>query len=157
MPSERRLGKSLDSSAPAPPITMKSAETGRQISALNPEAYQWVIATGYIVNAQAGRLLIGREFTEAEKEELLRDNRRLARLLHVPMRGYPESQQEMADYFEAIDCGATRSTRPHASELGAQSRDQVDGDRQDDRAEQVGQQRLAQHRRPDGGQSDLGV
>ena len=29
------------------PITMKSAETGRQISALNPEAYQWVIATGY--------------------------------------------------------------------------------------------------------------
>ncbi|MCA2322785.1 DUF2236 domain-containing protein [Mycobacterium intracellulare] len=84
------------------PITMKSAETGRQISALNPEAYQWVIATGYIVNAQAGRLLIGREFTEAEKEELLRDNRRLARLLHVPMRGYPESQQEMADCFEAM-------------------------------------------------------
>lgn len=84
------------------PITMKSAETGRQISASNPEAYQWVIATGYIVNAQAGRLLIGREFTEAEKEELLRDNRRLARLLHVPMRGYPESQQEMADYFEAM-------------------------------------------------------
>ncbi|MGE2689614.1 oxygenase MpaB family protein [Mycolicibacterium pulveris] len=84
------------------PITMKSAETGKQISALNPEAYQWVIATGYIVNAQAGRLLIGREFTDDEKEELLRDNRRLARLLHVPMRGYPESQQEMADYFEAM-------------------------------------------------------
>ncbi len=84
------------------PIKMKSAETGKQISALNPEAYQWVIATGYIVNAQAGRLLIGREFTEVEKQELLRDNRRLARLLHVPMRGYPESQQEMADYFEAM-------------------------------------------------------
>lgn len=84
------------------PITMKSADAGKQISALNPEAYQWVIATGYIVNAQAGRLLIGREFTDAEKEELLRDNRRLARLLHVPMRGYPESQREMADYFEAM-------------------------------------------------------
>lgn len=84
------------------PITMKSAETGKQISALNPEAYQWVIATGYIVNAQAGRLIIGREFTDAEKEELLRDNRRLARLLHVPMRGYPETQQQMADYFEAM-------------------------------------------------------
>lgn len=84
------------------PITMKSAETGKQISALNPEAYQWVIATGYIVNAQAGRLLIGREFTDAEKQELLRDNRRLARLLHVPMRGYPETQQEMADYYEAM-------------------------------------------------------
>lgn len=84
------------------PITMKSAETGRQISALNPEAYQWVIATGYIVNAEAGRLMIGREFTDAEKDELLRDNRRLAKLLHVPMRGYPETQQEMADYYEAM-------------------------------------------------------
>lgn len=84
------------------PITMKSAETGKQISALNPEAYQWVIATGYVVNAQAGRLMIGREFTDAEKEELLRDNRRLARLLHVPMNGYPQSQQEMADYYEAM-------------------------------------------------------
>ncbi|BBY32864.1 hypothetical protein BST33_05130 [Mycolicibacter minnesotensis] len=84
------------------PITMKSAETGKQISALNPEAYQWVIATGYIINAQAGRLMIGREFTNAEKDELLRDNRRLARLLHVPMRGYPETQQEMADYYERM-------------------------------------------------------
>lgn len=84
------------------PIKMKSAETGKQISALNPQAYQWVIATGYIVNAQAGRLLIGREFTDAEKQELLRDNRRLARLLHVPMAGYPESQQEMADYYESM-------------------------------------------------------
>lgn len=84
------------------PITMKSARTGKQISALNPEAYQWVIATGYIGYVQAGRLLIGREFTDAEKDELLRDNRRLARLLHVPMRGYPESQQEMADYYESM-------------------------------------------------------
>lgn len=84
------------------PLTMKSAETGKQISALHPEAYQWVIATGYIINAQAGRLMIGREFTDAEKDELLRDNRRLARLLHVPMRGYPESQQEMADYYERM-------------------------------------------------------
>lgn len=82
---------------------MKSAETGKQISALNPpEAYQWVIATGYIVNAQAGRLMIGREFTDAEKDELLRDNRRLARLLHVPMRGYPKTQREMAAYYEAM-------------------------------------------------------
>lgn len=84
------------------PISMTSAHTGKRISALNPEAYQWVIATGYIINAQAGRLLIGREFTDAEKEELLRDNRRLARLLHVPMRGYPQSQQEMAAYYESM-------------------------------------------------------
>jgi uncharacterized protein (DUF2236 family) len=85
------------------PMTMTSAETGKQISALNLEAYQWVIVTGYVVNAQGGgRLLIGRDFTDAEKAELLRDNRRLARLLHVPMRGYPETDQQMTEYFESM-------------------------------------------------------
>lgn len=85
------------------PITMRSAETGKQISALNPEAYQWVIATGYIVNAEGGgKLLIGRDFTDAEKDELLRDNRRLARLLHVPMNGYPSTRAEMSEYYEAM-------------------------------------------------------
>lgn len=83
------------------PITMTSAANGKQISALNTASYQWVIATGYIVSSQAGRLLIGREFTASEKAELLRDNRRLARLLHVPMRGYPETIAEMDDYFES--------------------------------------------------------
>jgi uncharacterized protein (DUF2236 family) len=84
------------------PLTMTSAASGQRISALNPEAYQWVIATGYLVNVAGGRLLIGREFTDAEKAELLRDNRRLARLLHVPMRSYPTTDQEMAEYFESM-------------------------------------------------------
>jgi uncharacterized protein (DUF2236 family) len=83
------------------PITMRSERTGKQISALNTDAYQWVIATAYIVNAQSGPLLIGREFTDTEKQELLRDNIRLARLLHVPLRGYPQTHDEFADYFEA--------------------------------------------------------
>lgn len=67
-----------------------------------PRLSRRAIATGYIVTAQGGRLLIGRDFTDADKEELLRDNRRLARLLHVPMRGYPETLAEMNDYFEAM-------------------------------------------------------
>lgn len=82
------------------PITMQSATSGKQISALNPDAYQWVIATAYIVNSAAGPLLIGREFTDEEKQELLRDNIRLARLLHVPMRGYPQTHAEFTEYFE---------------------------------------------------------
>jgi uncharacterized protein (DUF2236 family) len=97
------------------PMTMKSEATGKQISALNREAYQWVIATGYIVNVQGGRLLIGREFTEAEKAELLRDNRRLARLLHVPMRDYPSTDEEMAAYFESM-IGTLQAT-PQALKL----------------------------------------
>ncbi|MFN3005357.1 oxygenase MpaB family protein [Mycolicibacterium wolinskyi] len=84
------------------PMTMKSEKNGKQISALNPEAYQWVICTGYIVNVHGARLLIGREFTDTEKAELLRDNRRLARLLHVPMRDYPNTHQDMTDYFESM-------------------------------------------------------
>lgn len=84
------------------PMTMKSETTGRQVSALNPEAYQWVICTGYIVNVHGARLLIGRDFTDDEKAQVLRDNRRLARLLHVPMRDYPETDQEMTDYFESM-------------------------------------------------------
>jgi uncharacterized protein (DUF2236 family) len=84
------------------PMTMKSEKNGKQISALNAEAYQWVICTGYIVNVHGARLLIGRDFTDAEKSELLRDNRRLARLLHVPMRDYPTTDREMTDYFESM-------------------------------------------------------
>ncbi|MFW0789547.1 oxygenase MpaB family protein [Gordonia sp. CPCC 205333] len=84
------------------PLTMRSAETGKQISALNPQAYQWVIATAYITTIKAGPLLIGREFTRAERAELLRDNRRLARLLHVPMKGYPASDSEFDVYFDQM-------------------------------------------------------
>jgi uncharacterized protein (DUF2236 family) len=84
------------------PLTMRSETTGRRISALNPVAYQWVIATAYLTTVKAGTLLVGREFTEAERDELLRDNRRLARLLHVPLKGYPETQAEFDRYFDAM-------------------------------------------------------
>nr|WP_067902402.1 oxygenase MpaB family protein [Nocardia vaccinii] len=80
------------------PLTMRNAE-GKHISALDPGAYQWVIATAYITTVNAGPLLIGREFTDAEQQELLRDNCRLARLLRVPMKGYPITREEFDDYF----------------------------------------------------------
>lgn len=83
------------------PLRMKSS-SGKQISALNPGAYQWVIITGYLVMSKAGSLLIGREFTTAEKEELIRDNRRYAQLLHVPMSGYPQTPDEYDAYFEKL-------------------------------------------------------
>lgn len=81
------------------PLTMKSSE-GKQISALNPGAYQWVIATAYVTTAKAGPLLMGREFTDDELEELLRDNIRLARILQVPMKGYPRTRAEFDEYYE---------------------------------------------------------
>ena len=81
------------------PLQMKNAQ-GKHISALNPEAYQWVIATAFPTTLAAGPLLIGRDFTEDEKLEILRDNRRIAKIVQVPMRGYPETIGEFDEYFD---------------------------------------------------------
>ncbi|TCJ97372.1 oxygenase MpaB family protein [Nocardia alba] len=81
------------------PLRMKNAD-GKAISALNPDAYQWVIATAYVTTAKAGPLLIGREFTAAELDELLADNIRIARILQVPMKGYPQTRAEFDTYYE---------------------------------------------------------
>ncbi|WP_019930784.1 oxygenase MpaB family protein [Nocardia sp. BMG111209] len=83
------------------PLTMRNAE-GKHVSALDPGAYQWVIATAYITTVNAGPLLMGREFTVAEQEELLRDNRRIARIVRVPMKGYPETREEFDRYFDRM-------------------------------------------------------
>lgn len=81
------------------PLQMRNAE-GRHISALNPEAYQWVIATAFPTSVTAAPLLLGRPFTEDEVQEVFRDNRRIAKILQVPMNGYPESTAEFAEYFD---------------------------------------------------------
>jgi uncharacterized protein (DUF2236 family) len=83
------------------PLQLRNAE-GKHISALNPEAYQWVIATAYITTAKAGPLLVGREFTAAELDELLADNIRIARILQVPMKGYPQTRAEFDAYYERM-------------------------------------------------------
>lgn len=81
------------------PLKMRNAE-GKQISALNPGAYQWVIATAYITTAKAGPLLLGRHFTAEELDELLADNIKIARILRVPMKGYPQTRAEFDAYYE---------------------------------------------------------
>lgn len=81
------------------PLQMKNAQ-GKHISALNPEAYQWVIATAFPTTLSAGPLLIGREFNDEEKQEIFRDNRRIAKIVQVPMKGYPESIGEFDEYFD---------------------------------------------------------
>ncbi|HEY9311810.1 oxygenase MpaB family protein [Williamsia sp.] len=81
------------------PLKMKNAQ-GRHISALNPEAYQWVIGTAFPTTLAAGPLLIGRDFNDEEKLEILRDNRRIAKIVQVPMKGYPETIGEFNEYFD---------------------------------------------------------
>lgn len=81
------------------PLQMRNAE-GRHISALNPEAYQWVIATAFPTSCSAAPLILGREFTPAEREEVFRDNRRIAKIVQVPMKGYPETIEEFGPYYD---------------------------------------------------------
>ncbi|MGV9711340.1 oxygenase MpaB family protein [Gordonia sp. NPDC003424] len=83
------------------PLQMTNS-AGKRISALNPEAYQWVIATAFPTALSAAPLIIGRDFTAAEQEEIFRDNRRIARIVQVPMRGYPETIDEFGDYFDTM-------------------------------------------------------
>ncbi|MET7771687.1 oxygenase MpaB family protein [Nocardia sp. NPDC005366] len=83
------------------PLTMRNA-AGKRISALNPEAYQWVIATAFVTTAKAGPLLIGREFSPAELDDLLGDNIRIAKILRVPMKGYPQTRTEFDAYYERM-------------------------------------------------------
>ncbi|MCZ4580315.1 oxygenase MpaB family protein [Gordonia amicalis] len=81
------------------PLQTRNAE-GKHISALNPEAYAWVIATAFPTMNTAAPLVLGREFTLEERKELLRDNRRIAKIVQVPMKGYPETLEEFEEYFD---------------------------------------------------------
>lgn len=81
------------------PLQMRNA-AGKHISALNPEAYQWVIATAFPTLLSAAPLLVGREFDRDEQRELLVDNRRIAKIVQVPMRGYPETIEEFDEYLD---------------------------------------------------------
>ncbi|MFT3716105.1 MAG: oxygenase MpaB family protein [Gordonia sp. (in: high G+C Gram-positive bacteria)] len=84
------------------PLQM-TAETGDQagkhISALDPSAYGWVIATAYATTVRVAPLFLGRALTDAELDEIFADNVRLARITQVPERGYPTSRAEFDDYY----------------------------------------------------------
>lgn len=81
------------------PLQMRNSE-GKHISALNPEAYAWVIATALPTIETAAPLVLGRHFTLEERKELLRDNRRIAKIVQVPMKNYPETLEEFDEYFD---------------------------------------------------------
>lgn len=83
------------------PLQMTDAE-GKHISALNPEAYAWVIATAYATTVTAAPLLLGRPFTEDELDELWRDTLRVAQIVQVPMNHFPATREEYADYFKKM-------------------------------------------------------
>lgn len=97
------------------PLQMRNAE-GKHISALNPEAYAWVIATAYVTTAAAAPLLLGRPFTEDELDELFRDTVRVARIVQVPMSHFPQSREEYDVYFKKM-VAETLVAHPYIMEI----------------------------------------
>lgn len=83
------------------PLQMRDSD-GRHISALDPEAYAWVIATGFATTTKAAPLLLGRPFTDAELDELYADTLRVARIVQVPMSHFPATREDYADYFKKM-------------------------------------------------------
>ncbi|TFV61426.1 DUF2236 domain-containing protein [Mycobacterium sp. PS03-16] len=97
------------------PLQMRNAE-GRHISALNPEAYAWVIATAYVTTAAAAPLLLGRPFTEDELDALFRDTVRVAKIVQVPMSHFPQSREEYDVYFKKM-VAETLVAHPYIMEI----------------------------------------
>lgn len=87
------------------PLQMQGETGSRQgshISALDPEAYAWVIATAYVAGRRVTPRFLGRDLTEEEDEKLFQDNRLLARITQVPERGYPTSRAEFWEYYDRM-------------------------------------------------------
>lgn len=102
------------------PLQMRNAD-GRHISALDPEAYAWVIATGFATTSAAAPLLLGRPFTETELDELYADTLRVARIVQVPMSHFPATRKDYADYFTWM-VGERLVAHPYILEILAEMR-----------------------------------
>ncbi|MCS3780794.1 oxygenase MpaB family protein [Tsukamurella ocularis] len=81
------------------PLQMRNAE-GKHISALNPEAYGWVIATGTITGIDSLPRSLGRPLSDAEIRELFDDSRKLAAIVQVPDGAVPWEPLAFASYYE---------------------------------------------------------
>lgn len=75
---------------------------GKHVSALDPQAYAWVIATAYATTVRVAPLFLGREITDEEDEQFFQDNVLLARITQVPERGYPKSRKEFWEYYDRM-------------------------------------------------------
>ncbi|MEZ0364173.1 oxygenase MpaB family protein [Mycobacterium sp. pUA109] len=75
---------------------------GKHVSALDPQAYAWVIATAYATTIRVAPLFLGRDITDEEDEQFFQDNVLLARITQVPERGYPRTRREFWEYYDRM-------------------------------------------------------
>ncbi|WP_336670083.1 oxygenase MpaB family protein [Tsukamurella sp. USMM236] len=81
------------------PLQMRNAE-GKHISALNPEAYGWVIATGTITGIDSLPRSLGRPLTDADVLEIFDDSRKIADIVQVPDGAVPWEPEAFGRYYE---------------------------------------------------------
>lgn len=80
------------------PLQMKNKE-GQHISALNPEAYGWVIATSFVTYVDTAEFSLGRPLTAAEKQAGYEQMHQIADIVQVPRGVIPATQEEYWDYY----------------------------------------------------------
>lgn len=83
------------------PLQMRNTE-GKHISALDSDAYAWVIATMFPSTIWAAPYVLGRELTDSEKDEVFADMHRIARIVQVPEGRIPADQEGFWSYYRNI-------------------------------------------------------
>ncbi len=82
-------------------LTMTNSD-GQRISALNPDAYAWVIATAYPSTVWAAPYMLGRPLTDAEDQAVFDDIHRIARIVQVPEGVIPADRPAFWRYYHAM-------------------------------------------------------
>ncbi|WP_019200535.1 oxygenase MpaB family protein [Tsukamurella sp. 1534] len=83
------------------PLQMRNAD-GKHISALNPEAYAWVIATGALTIADSMPRSLGRPVADAEYDRILADSHKIADIVQVPEGHVPWVRGEFEEYYDGM-------------------------------------------------------
>ncbi len=79
-------------------LQMTNAE-GKHISALDPDAYAWVIATAFPTAVWSAPYALGRPLTDGEEDQMFADILRLARIVQVPEGRIPTDRQAFWRYY----------------------------------------------------------
>lgn len=79
-----------------------TADDGTRFSALDPEAYAWVHATGYVTGVTIAPYVRGRRMTRAEEQQAFDEHLQLGELLRIPPREVPQTIPEYWDHYRTM-------------------------------------------------------
>jgi uncharacterized protein (DUF2236 family) len=80
------------------PLQMVNSD-GERISALNPQPYGWVIATGFATTVWMWPRMFGHELAAADERQLFAEFQQVARIVQIPDSHFPATQADFWPYF----------------------------------------------------------